>query len=92
MKKPPKKMKMFVWYPKSLTDYTSGIVCVIAESKDAAIKLAVDQRYPNYLRRQRVSVRFVEQNNLDRLAFADELKQDTPVIIHRGCVYEYGGS
>ena len=92
-------MKMYVWYPRSLGDYTGGTVCVIAENKTAAITLAVDARYPltSCKRSMTTSERAaVVRANLatqgERLAFHAELSREKPKVIRRGAVIEYGGS
>lgn len=90
---------MYVWYPKSLGDYTHGVVCAIAESKVGAVDLAVEERYPltSCKRGMSVSERStVVRANLhtmsDRIAFRDELMRDKPRVVRRGAVVEYGGS
>ncbi len=92
-------MRMYVWYPKSLGDYTDGVVCVIAESKAAAITLAVDARYPfaSCKRGMTTSERAaVVRANLatqgERLAFRAELASEKPKVIRRGAIIGYGGS
>ncbi len=92
-------MKMYVWYPQSFGDYTGGVVCVIAESKTAAITLAVDARYPlaSCKRGMTTSERAaVVRANLatqgERLTFRAELSGEKPKVIRRGVVIEYGGS
>lgn len=92
-------MRMYVWYPKSLGDYTDGVVCVIAESKAAAITLAVDARYPlTSCRRglttsEREAVVHANHATLSkRSAFRAELLSEKPKVIRRGAIIEHGGS
>ncbi|HEY8924289.1 MAG TPA: hypothetical protein VIU64_07905 [Polyangia bacterium] len=92
-------MRMYVWHPESLSDHTNGVVCVVAESKAAAITLAVDARYPlaSCKRGMTASERAaVVRANLaiqgERLMFRAELSSEKPKVIRRGAVIEYGGS
>jgi hypothetical protein len=89
---------MYVWYPKSLGDYTDGVVCAIAESKVDAVDLAVEERYPFASRKRGMSASeraAIVRANLDivadRIAFRDELMMDKPRVIRRGAIVEYGG-
>jgi hypothetical protein len=90
---------MYVWYPKSLGDYTHGVVCAIAESKADAADLAVEERYPlasckrGMSASERSAVMRANLHTLsDRVAFRDELMRDKPHVVRRGAVVEYGGS
>lgn len=92
-------MRMYVWYPKSLAAWTDGVVCVIAESKAAAITLAVDARYPlasckrDMTSSERAAVvRANFQTQSERLAFIGELSSEKPKVIRRGAIIGYGGS
>lgn len=91
-------MRMYVWTPPSLEDYSSGMVCVIAESKPAAILLAVDERFPYFTKKQYKQMKTpltLEQLNEnmrpDRDAFRAELKRLKPRVITRGAVHIHGG-
>lgn len=92
-------MRMYVWYPESLTDYSSGMVCAIAESKRAAIELAVEERCPYYTSKQykklyRPALTLVQINaNIlaERDKFRTELTKDKPKVIRRGAVHIAGG-
>lgn len=92
-------MRMYVWYPKSLGDYTHGVVCAIAESKTGAVDLAVEERYPFTSCKRGCSASeraAVHRRNLDviadRHAFRDELMRDKPRVVRRGAIVEHGGS
>lgn len=92
-------MRMYVWHPESLSDYTNGVVCVVAESKAAAIALAVDARYPlaSCKRGMTASEReaVVRANHAtlsERSAFRAELLSEKPKVIRRGAIIEHGGS
>lgn len=91
-------MRMYVWHPRSLEDYYSGMVCVIAESKAAAILLAVEERFPyitSKMHKRTTSPLTLTQINAniraERDKFRDELKKDKPRVITRGAVHIAGG-
>jgi len=90
---------MYVWYPKSLGDYTGGVVCVIAASKAEAVELAVNERYPlvvckrSYTTQERHATKRANLDiKRDRHFFRDELVKDKPRVLQHGAVIEYGGS
>jgi hypothetical protein len=92
-------MKMYVWHPRSLEDYSSGMVCVIAESKAVAILLAVEDRFPYYTEKQHkrgtspLSLEEINANiRVQRNTYRDELKKERADVIRRGAVYIAGGS
>jgi hypothetical protein len=76
--------RMYVWYElPSLRDYSEGLMCVIASSKEQAIKLAADQftgsgRHPDQLER--------------RAKFLAELMAHDPEVISTGVAYRMGGA
>jgi hypothetical protein len=77
--------RMYVWYElPSLRDYSDGLMCVIASSKDQAIKLAADQfcgrGAPNSAQLER------------RTKFLAELMGHEPEVVSVGAVYKRGGS
>jgi hypothetical protein len=91
-------MKMYVWSPASIADYSGGVVCVVAGSKHEAINLAVSERYPlaGYRRdmsdQKRLAVwRANAETICDRIAFLEELRRERPRVIRRGVVIEFGG-
>lgn len=99
MKAKTKTMRMWIWEPKSLGDYTNGMVCVIADSKLEAIQLAVDERWP--LRSAKRGMTVPERSAVlrdnheilsQRSAFRAELTGDKPRIVRRGAVISHGGA
>lgn len=77
--------RMYVWYElPSLRDYSEGLMCVIASSKEQAIKLAVDQ-FAGSARDNAYQ--------LDRRAkFLAELMAHEPEVISTGAAYRMGGA
>jgi hypothetical protein len=57
-----KKLKLYVW-EGVLTDYTSGMVCVLARSEEEAWKLVEEKQDGTYarLKREKDTPRCVEQ-------------------------------
>lgn len=76
------KTQMFVWRELSeLRDYRDGLLCVIAESKAAAITLAVDEFCGTS-----------QNSDTSRESFQISLETLEPEVIKRGVAYVLGGS
>jgi hypothetical protein len=73
---------MYVWHElPSLRDYSDGLMCVIASSKEQAIRLAADQfigTAPALVARH--------------ADFVVELRAHDPEVISTGAAYKLGGA
>lgn len=87
--------KMYVWNPDSLSDYFQGMICAIADSKKAAIDLAVAARLP-YMKKHPLhnpaKLKAINASiDVERETFREELRREKPTVIARGAVYVLGG-
>jgi len=78
---------MYVWYElPSLRDYSEGLMCVIASSKEQAIKLAADQ-FAGAVRKDDSPYKLEKRSK-----FLVELMAYEPEVISTGAAYKMGGA